>query len=82
MQKQLLKIAQSLEQKTITEIEARKLLLDLLILSEDTLATQGLTINHDDYGIWKLRQNGEYLMEGEQIVCHMRALEILQKHSK
>jgi hypothetical protein len=64
MKTELSKISQDLEQGTITENEARTLLLGLLIVSESTLATQGLTIKYEDYGIWKLRQNGEYLNSG------------------
>jgi hypothetical protein len=81
MKTKLSKIVQDLEQGTITETEARNLLLELLIVSESTLATQGLTIKYEDYGIWKLRQNGEYLMEGEQVECYQRAFEILKKYS-
>jgi hypothetical protein len=81
MRKELSKIIQDLEQGAITDIEARTILLGLLIVSESMLATQGLTIKYEDYGMWKLRQNGEYLMEGEKLECHQRAFEILKKYS-
>lgn len=79
---QILEVANKLGKDEITYNEARKLLLDLFIVSESTLATQGLTIEYEDYGIWKLRQHGEYLMEDERINCNERAIEILDKHSR
>ena len=82
MKTELSKIAQDLEQGTITKNEARTLLLGLLIVSESTLNKYGLTIDYADYGIYKLRQNGEYLMEGEKLECHDRAREIVDRYSR
>lgn len=82
MKKELSKIAKDLEQDTITENEARALLLDLLIVSESTLNKYGLTIDYAEYGIYKLRQNGEYLMEGEKHECYDRAREIVDRYSR
>lgn len=78
MKIELSKITQDLEQGIITEKEARSLLLELLIVSDSKLATKGLTIKNDD-GVWKLRQNGEYLTEGERLECNEVAFEILSK---
>ena len=82
MKEQILKIAKDIEQGTITENEARTLLLGLLIVSESTLTEHKLTIEYFDYGIYQLRQNGEYLMEGERLECHNRAREIVEKYSR
>lgn len=83
MKTELNKIAQDLEQGTITEKEARKLLLDfLLFVSESTLNKYGLTIDYADYGIYQLSRNGEYLMEGEKLECIDRAREIIEKYSR
>ncbi len=82
MKTELSKIAKDLEEGTITENEARTLLLGLLIVSESTLTEHKLTIEYFDYGIYQLRQNGEYLMEGEKLECHNRAREIAEKYSR
>jgi len=82
MKTELSKIAQDLKQDIITDKEARNLLLGLLIVSESTLNKYRLTIDYADYGIYKLRQNGEYLMEGEKLECHDRAREIVEKYSR
>jgi len=82
MKTELSKIAQDLEQGTITENEARTLLLGLLIVSESTLAKHKLTIEEHGYGIYQLRQDGEYLMEAEKLDCHERARKIIEKYSR
>ena len=82
MKKELSKITKDLEQDTITENEARTLLFGLLIVSESTLGEHKLTINQHDYGMYQLRQDGEYLMESERLNCHKRAREIVEKYSR
>ena len=81
MKKELSKISQDLEQGAITEREARTLLLGLLIVSESTLSKYKLTIEYFDCGTYQLRQNGDYIMEGEKLDCHDRAREIIEKYS-
>ena len=82
METELNKIAKDLEQGSITDNEARTLLLGLLIVSESTLAEHKLTIKEHGYGMYQLRQNGEYLMESEKLDCHERAREIIEKYSR
>ena len=52
------------------------------VVSESTLIEHKLTIEYFDHGIYQLRQNGEYLMEGEKLECHRRAREIVEKYSR
>ena len=82
MKKELNKISDDLNQGVITNNEARTLLLGLLIVSESTLAKHKLTIKHHGYGMYQLRQNGEFLMEAEKLDCHKRAKEIVEKYSR
>lgn len=82
MKTELSKIAQDLEQGTITDNEARNLLLGLLIVSESILTEHKLTIKKHGYGMYQLRQNGEYLMEAEKLDCHKRAREIIDEYSR
>jgi hypothetical protein len=82
MKTELFKIAQDLEQGTITENEARTLLLGLLIVSESTLAKHKLTIEEHGYGMYQLMQDGVYLMEAEKLDCYERAREIIEKYSR
>jgi hypothetical protein len=56
--------------------------LGLLIVSESTLAKHKLTIEEHGYGIYQLRQDGEYLMEAEKLDCHERARKIIEKYSR
>jgi hypothetical protein len=79
MKAKLLEIVKNLEQGVITELEARTLLKRLLFINDSDLATHGLTIDDEDYGLYKLRENGECIFEGEKIECHQRAFEIIQK---
>jgi hypothetical protein len=81
MKTELNKIAQDLDKGTITDNEARTLLLGLLIVSESTLYKHKLTIKEHGYGMFQLRQDGEYLMEAEKLDCHKRAREIVEKYS-
>jgi len=81
MKTKLNKIAQDLEQSNITDNEARNLLLDLLIVSENILNEHQLTINKHDYGIYQLRQDGEYIMESDKLECHKRARVIVELHN-
>jgi len=81
MKTELRKIAQDLEQGSITENEARTLLLGLLIVSESTLSKHRLTIEEHGYGMYQLRKDGEYLMEAEKLDCHERAREIIDRYS-
>jgi|TARA_R110000772_G_scaffold75511_1_gene163895 hypothetical protein len=80
MKTELNKIAQDLDKGTITKKEARTLLLGLLIVSESTLSKHKLTIKEYGYGMYQLRQDGEYLMESEKLDCHKRAREIIEKY--
>ena len=82
MKTELSKIAQDLEQSMITDNEARTLLLGLLLVSESVLSEHKLTIKHHDYGMYQLRQNGDFLMESSELHCHERAREIIEKHSR
>ena len=82
MKKELFQITKDLAQDKITEQEARTLLLGLLIVSESTLAKHKLTIKEHGYGMYQLRQNGEFLMEAEKLDCHKRAREIVEKYSR
>jgi hypothetical protein len=82
MKIELNKITKDLEQGAVTDNEARTLLLGLLIVSDSILAKHKLTIKVHDYGIYQLRQNGEYLMEAEKLDCHKRAREIVEKYSR
>tara|TARA_R110002050_G_scaffold89776_6_gene189105 strand:+ start:3920 stop:4168 length:249 start_codon:yes stop_codon:yes gene_type:complete len=82
MKTELNKIAQDLDKGTITDDEARTLLLGLLIVSESTLDENRLMIIEGGYGYYKLYQNKEYLMEGEMFECHKRAREIIDKYSR
>lgn len=82
MKTELNKIAQDLDKGTITDNEARTLLLGLLIISESTLYNNGLMVVEGGYGYYKLYQNKEYLMEGELLECHKRAREIIDKYSR
>ena len=82
MKDQILHISDRLKNNQITDNEARKLLLELFFISDEALASHGLTIKYVDYGLWKLRQNGEYLMEAERLHCNERAIEIIQKNNK
>ena len=82
MKTELNKIAKDLDKGTITDNESRTLLLSLLIVSESTLAEHKLTIEEHGYGMYQLRQDGEYLMESEKLDCHKRAREIIEKYSR
>lgn len=66
----------------LSDYEALIEIFKTFIIGEGTLKNNGLTIEYEDYGIWKLRQNGEYLMEGEETDCYQRASEIIYKRSK
>lgn len=79
MKTELLKITQDIEKGLTTEKEARKLLLGLLIVSENTLDKNNLTIVEGAYGYYKLYSNKEFLIEGEFFECNERAFEIIQK---
>jgi hypothetical protein len=79
MKKEILEISDKLCNNKITEKEARNLLLNLFILSDNDLKERGLTIKYVDYGLWQLRQDGEFLMEAERMDCNERAIEILSK---
>jgi hypothetical protein len=82
MKTELSKIAEDLNKGTITDFEARTLLLGLLIVSESTLSKYKLTIKEHGYGTYQLIQNGECLMEAEKLDCHQRAREIVEEYSR
>lgn len=82
MKTELSKISHDLNQGTITDNEARTLLLGLLIVSESTLEKNGLMVIEGGYGYYKLYQNKDFLMEGELLECHNRAREIIEKYSR
>jgi hypothetical protein len=82
MKKELLRIAQDLEQGKINENETRTLLLGLLIVSEKELDENELVVVQGGYGYYKLYQNKEFLMEEELLECHKKAREIVDKNSK
>ena len=82
MKTELSKIAKDLEQGTINDKEARTLLLGLLLVSESALSEHKLTIEHHDYGMYQLRQDGDFLMESSELHCHERAREIVEKYSR
>ena len=75
----LLEIIQKIIKKSITDKEIRSTLFNLLIIDDNLLDKYNLTIEYIDYGIYKLKQNGDYLMEGELIECHNKAFEIINK---
>jgi len=68
MKTELSKIAKDLDQGTITDNEARTLLLGLLFVSESKLDENGLMVVEGNYGYYKLYQNKEYLMEGKYLI--------------
>ncbi len=59
--------------------EAIKEIFDIYLNTDDVLSLYGLTIKYHDYGLYQLRENGEYLMEGEETECLERASEIITK---
>ena len=82
MKATVLEIADKLRNDEITYEEARMLLLDELYnINEHMLTQRGLTIKYVEYGLWQLRQNGEYIMEGEKLACNNKALEIIKKYN-
>nr|DAI89507.1 MAG TPA: hypothetical protein [Caudoviricetes sp.] len=52
------------------------------LLTDEELALSRLTIEYVDYGLYRLRENGEFLREGTETECLERASEILFKHRK
>jgi hypothetical protein len=82
MKTELSKIAKDLNKGTITDSEARTLLLGLLIVSESTLSKHKITIKQHGYGMYQLIQDGEYLLEAEKLDCHQRAREIVEEYSR
>lgn len=63
----------------MSAIIAIKEIFDTYLISDYALDLFNLSIEHCDYGIYKLRENGEYLMEGEETECYERASEIIKK---
>ena len=58
--------------KIIGESEFENLAIEidkLLSFDETELERLNLELNHFDYGIWQLKQDGEILMEGEKADC-------------
>lgn len=49
-------------------------------VSESELIENDLNIVDGCYGMYKLYQKGEFLMESEEKYCHKRAREIINKH--
>jgi hypothetical protein len=72
-----LAIADKLRNNEISENELYDATLDILTLTDEKLLAFNLSIEHNGYGVWCLRQNSEYLMEGERIDCNRRAITII-----
>lgn len=66
--------------KVITAEEAMLQIRKTYLLTDEELSEEGLTINYHDYGIYQLKENGEYLTEGSETECLERASEILFKN--
>lgn len=47
------------------------------LLTDEELSLTNLTLEYSDYGLYKLRQNGDYLMDGTETECLERASEII-----
>lgn len=75
----LREIYEDWEYDRITALEAMNQIRKIYLLTDEELNLKGLTIEYCDYGIHKLRQNREYLMEGSETECLERASEIIFK---
>lgn len=59
--------------------EALKEIFDTYLIEDSLLELHGLKIKYVDYGLHRLKQNGDYLMEGEKTECLERAYEIINR---
>lgn len=63
----------------ITAEQALKEIFNVYLLPDNELKLYGLEVRHVDYGIYQLRQNGDYLIEGDKTYCLEQAKEIMDK---
>lgn len=52
---------------------------DFTFLTDEELSLAGLTIKSVDYGLWRLRQDGEFIEEGERFECNAIACKLIAK---
>lgn len=65
--------------KFISAEEAMLQIRKIYLLTDEELDMNGLSIEYIDYGLYKLKQDGDYLMDGTETDCLERASEIIFK---
>jgi len=71
----LRKIKNQFTNKELTTEQSLKKIFEVYLITNTELNKKGLTIKYFDYGIWQLKQEGEFLMEGEKSDCQEMAFE-------
>lgn len=78
--KELEKIKDRYESDDISSDEALKLIFDVYLVSDTSLAKYDLKVAYIDYGSYQLRLlNDQYLYEGEKSECLEYAKEIIDR---
>ena len=77
--KNLQVIKEQYEKSELTAKQALEQIFETYLISDEILAEKGLTIKYFDYGMYQLKEDGEFLYEGEKSYCQERAMEILNK---
>jgi len=65
--------------KVISPEQALLNIRKIYLLTDEELKLEGFSIEYVDYGLHRLKQKGEYLIEGEKSECLERASEIIFK---
>ena len=65
-----------------TAVEILKQIFDTYLIEDYLLESHKLDIEYIDYGLHRLRQNGQCLYEGEKSECLEEAYEIINKTNK
>jgi hypothetical protein len=81
-----MKILKELQNKYYTSDTSAKEILDqvfkIYLPDESVMKSFDLEINYHDYGIYQLRQKGEFLYEGKETDCLEEAYKIVTKYLK
>ena len=81
MKKQLRKLLEDLEEGKITESEVRSAIYhQILIISEEVLSENNITIDYDDEGLYMLLQDDEMVDDEMSFVeCHLEAFKLINE---